>query len=346
MAITFRRECKTVEVQAADGTTMRYELEYRWDPLTARLSVLCPHLREKWTEIYRVRDESWLAELIAASTTNCPFCRPLIDQVAAKFAPDQLDEETIRVDDVRVFPNLFPRTDFEAVITSPEVHHLPLNECQPALLSRFLQAALDCIKKAHNKNAQLRYPVIGGNYLPPAGASLIHYHMQLSMQQYPFEAVRELIEASEQYAKQESGNFWVDLMAVNQDREIVRSGDVYWYAPFAPSGFCEVRAIVTKPSFRTFTAEDVKSLANGLAAVLQYYGDHGFAAFNFILYSGRMVSGNAGFLSGLQILARPNPRPNYLNIDSWYMPLLLRQAIVLERPEELARALRDYFRSD
>jgi len=329
MPIVFRSESKTVEVQAADGTTVRHELEYRWDPLTARLSVLCPHLREKWTEIYSVRDEAWLAKLIAASTENCPFCRPLIDQVAAKFSPEQLDEETIMLDDVRVFPNLYPRTDFEAVITSPEVHHLAINECEPALLSTFFRAALDCIKKAHRKNEQLLYPVIGGNYLPPAGASLVHYHMQLSMQRHPFEAVRGLIEASEQYEKNEATNFWLDLMAVNQDREILRTGNVYWYVPFAPTGFCEVRAIVTKPSFMTFSAEDVTSLAKGLATVLKYYGDHGFAAFNFILYSGRMGSGNAGFLSGLQILARPNPRPNYLNIDSWYMPLLLRQAIVL-----------------
>lgn len=329
MPIVFRSESKTVEVQAADGTTVRHELEYRWDPLTARLSVLCPHLREKWTEIYSVRDEAWLAKLIAASTENCPFCRPLIDQVAAKFSPEQLDEETIMLDDVRVFPNLYPRTDFEAVITSPEVHHLAINECEPALLSTFFRAALDCIKKAHRKNEQLLYPVIGGNYLPPAGASLVHYHMQLSMQRHPFEAVRGLIEASEQYEKNEATNFWLDLMAVNQDREILRTGNVYWYVPFAPTGFCEVRAVVTKPSFMTFSAEDVTSLAKGLATVLKYYGDHGFAAFNFILYSGRMGSGNAGFLSGLQILARPNPRPNYLNIDSWYMPLLLRQAIVL-----------------
>ncbi|HDS44933.1 MAG TPA: hypothetical protein ENN68_02355 [Methanomicrobia archaeon] len=346
MPITFRSERKTVEVQAADGTITHHELEYRWDPLTARLSVLCPHLREKWTEIYSVRDDAWLAELIAASRANCPFCRPLIDQVAATFSPAQLDEPTITLDDVRVFPNLYPRTDFEAVITSPELHHLPLNACEPALLTRFLQAALDCITKAYRKNEQLVYPVIGGNYLPPAGASLIHYHMQLSMQQHPFEAVRGLIQASEQYEKEEAGNYWLDLMAANKDREIERSGDVYWYVPFAPAGFCEVRAIVRKPSFMTFTSEDVLSLANGLAAVLQYYGDHGFAAFNFILYSGRMVSGNTCFLSGLQILARPNPRPNYLNIDSWYMPLLLRQAIVLERPEELALALKDYFRSD
>jgi UDPglucose--hexose-1-phosphate uridylyltransferase len=343
MPIAFKSERKTVEVLAADGTPMSYELEYRWDPLTSRLSVICPHLKKKWTEFYSVRDDEWLTEMVEASKDNCPFCRPLIDQIAAKFSPDQLDEETITVNGVMVFPNLYPRTDFEAVITSPDVHYLTLDEFDPDLLYKFLTAALDCIKKAYRKNDALLYPVIGGNYLPPAGASLVHYHMQLSMQEYPFESIRTLIDASAQYEKCENANYWSDLMNNNKEREIKRENNIYWYTPFAPVGFCEVRAIITKPNFLKFTTDDVRDIAEGLSAVLKYYYDHGFASFNFILYSGRLDSGYEGILSGLQIVARPNPRPNYLSIDSWYMPLLLRQTIVLERPEELARDVRKYF---
>jgi UDPglucose--hexose-1-phosphate uridylyltransferase len=343
MPIAFKSERKTVEVLAADGTTMSYELEYRWDPLTSRLSVICPHLKEKWTEFYSIRDDKWLAKMVEASKDNCPFCRPLIDQIAAKFSPDQLDEETITVNGVMVFPNLYPRTDFEAVITSPDVHYLTLDEFDTDLLYNFLTAALDCIEKAYRKNDTLLYPVIGGNYLPPAGASLVHYHMQLSMQEYPFEFIRTLIDASAQYEKRENANFWSDLMNNNKDREIKRENNIYWYTPFAPTGFCEVRATITKPNFLKFTTDDVRDIAEGLSAVLNYYNDHGFASFNFILYSGRLDAGDKGFLSGLQIVARPNPRPNYLSIDSWYMPLLLRQTVVLERPEELARDLKRYF---
>jgi UDPglucose--hexose-1-phosphate uridylyltransferase len=343
MPIEFKSKKKTVEALTADGTPMRYELEYRWDPLTSRVSVICPHLKEKWTEFYSIRDEAWLKRMVEASKENCPFCRPLIDQVAAKFTPQQLDEELLTVDDVYVFPNLFPRTDFEAVITSPDVHYLNLDEFTPDLLYRFLNAALECIKEAYQKNGKLLYPVIGGNYLPPSGASLVHYHMQLSMQEYPFENLKTLIDASEEYKRTENGNFWLDLMNANRDREIKRKNNLYWYTPFAPTGFCEVRAIINKPNFLMFTTEEVRDLAEGLSSVLKYYNDHGFAAFNFILYSGRMATGNDGYLSGLQIIARPNPRPNYLSIDSWYMPLLLQQTVVLERPEELAREIGKYF---
>ncbi len=343
MPIEFKRGLKTVEVLTPEGTPLSYELEYRWDPLTARVSVICPHLKEKWTDFYSVRDEEWLQKIVAHSKDNCPFCRPTIDAIAAKFPPEQIEDKLLRYDDVYVFPNLFPRTDFEAVITSPDFHYLNLDEFTPELLYKFLNAALECIKKAYKKNDKLLYPIIGGNYLPPAGASLVHYHMQLSMQEYPFEHLRALIESSAQYARTEHSNFWLDLMQGNKSREIARKDNLYWYTPFAPTGFCEVRAIVSRPNFLAVTTEDVSGLAEGLSAILTYYYDHGFAAFNFIIYSGRLDSGNNGFPPGLQILARPNPRPNYLSIDSWYMPLMLEQTVVLERPEALAREMRDYF---
>jgi UDPglucose--hexose-1-phosphate uridylyltransferase len=343
MPLVFKSERKPVEIQAADGATVRYELEYRWDPLTARVSVICPHLREKWTEYYRVRDEEWLRAMVEASQAGCPFCHPTINKVAARFSPEQLDEDQVRVDEVVAFPNLYPRTDFEVVITSPDVHYLRLNEFTPALVAKFLAAGFECIKQAYRKDDKLRYPVIGGNYLPPAGASLVHYHMQLSMQEYPFESVRTLIDASARYEQQEHSNFWLDLMCVNEVREIARTSNVYWYTPFAPTGFCEVRAIINKLNFMSFSAQEVQELAEGLSAVLKYYNDHGFAAFNFILYSDRLDAARNSIPPGLQIVARPNPRPNYLSIDSWYMPLLLHQAIVLERPEELAREMEKYF---
>jgi galactose-1-phosphate uridylyltransferase len=281
--------------------------------------------------------------MVEASRADCPFCRPTIDTRAAKFSPQQLDDEMLTVGGVYVFPNLFPRADFEAVITSPDIHYLNLNEFNTDLLCTFLTAACECIKEASRKNDKLLYPVIGCNYLPPAGASLIHFHMQLSIQEFPYEHLRTLIDSSMRYEIAEHTNFWVDLMNHNKSREIKRTNNSYWYTPFAPTGFCEVRAIITRPHLLRFTTEDIHELAEGLSTILRYYHDHGFAAFNFIIYSDRVDSENSRLYSGLQILARPNPRPNYLSIDTWYMPFLLQQAVVLERPEELARDLRTYF---
>lgn len=342
MPVEFKSEFKTVEVMTSDGKPITYELEYRWDPLTLRVSVICSHLGEKWRQFYSVRDEDWLNKIVGDSRKGCPFCRPTIDQIAAKFSPRQLVEEILKFDGIYVFPNLYPRTDLEAVVTSPDIHYLGLSDFNTDLVHRFLQAAFECIKKAYRKNDKLNYPVIGCNYLPPAGASLMHFHKQISMQSFPFDHVRALMESSARYKGAAQANFWFDLMDANPDREIRRKNNIYWYTPFAPAGFCEVRAIIKKPHFLQFTAEDIGDLADGISGVLRYYGEHGFTAFNYVIYSGCLDREEDGFLSGVQIVARPNPRPNYVSIDSWYMQLLLGQTIVLEKPEDLAKDMRSY----
>ena len=119
-------------------------------------------------------------------------------------------------------------------------------------------------------------------------------------------------------------------------------GNIYWYVPFAPTGFCEVRAIVNACNFLQFGREDVKDLAAGLSNVLAYYHQRGFDSFNCIIYSGSLQKTD-GFRAGLSIIARPNARPNYSSIDSWFMPLMLGETVVPEPPEDTASEITRYF---
>lgn len=343
MTTMFKSEIKVVEMVTPQGEPVRYTIEYRWDSLDARVSIICSHLKDKWKTFYSIRDEEWLNKTIGSSKEKCPFCKPMLDQIAARFSKSQMEEDLLKSQDIYIFPNLYPRTAFEAVVTSPAAHTLDLDKIDVAMIYNFLNASIDCIKKAYKKNDKLLYPVIGCNYLPPAGASLIHFHMQISIQEFAFLSIDRLIRGSRSYWNSHHTNFWLDLIEANQDREIALKNNVYWYAPFAPEGFSEVRAIVKRPTILEFTEEDMKDLADGLAKILKYYNDQGFSAFNFIIYSGRLDSLNQELLCGLQIIARPNLRPNYLSIDSWYMPLLLGQTIVLEKPEDLAHDVRNYF---
>ncbi len=343
MSIEFKSKTKTVQVLTSDGDPVTYKIEYRSDPLTSRVSVICPYLKEKWVEFYSVQDKDWLNKIIEESKENCLFCKPLIDEIAARFPKQQIEEDILRFDDIYVFPNLYPRADFEAVVTSPDIHYLDFSTINTDLLYSFLNASIECIKKAYQKNNKLIYPVIGCNYLPPAGASLIHFHLQVSIQEVPFHYVKTLTDSSVQYEIANHANFWLDLMNAGEDREIKRKNNIYWHVPFAPTGFCEVRAIINKPNMLMFTTEDVRDIAEGLSNILRYYDDHGFAAFNCVIYSGKLGAENNDFYSGIRIVARPNPRPNYTSIDSWYMPFLLGQTVVLEKPEDLSKEMRNYF---
>ncbi len=342
MAIEFKCESITVEVLDPTGKSLEYRLERRFDPLTSRSSLICHGLREKWRTFYGYRDDQWLNELSNQSKNGCPFCSPTIEQVIPKFPQNRVPEGVLRFADVYVFPNLFPRTEFEAVVTSPKTHYLSLNQFTEELLYNMLTAALECIRRVYSLDNALDYAVVGTNYLPPAGASLVHFHQQIAMQPVPFTRIRNLMECSARYAEAENSNFWQDFMATNDERKIKQVGNIYWHVPFAPTGFCEVQAIVNACNFLQFEAEDVKTLAVGLSNVLRYYHHRGFDSFNCIIYSGSLQKPD-GFHAGLSIIARPNARPNYLSIDSWFMPFMLGETVVPERPEELAWEIRAYF---
>jgi UDPglucose--hexose-1-phosphate uridylyltransferase len=342
MPVEFKSEPITVEVLDTSGKSQEHRLERRFDPLTSRSSLICPNLREKWTSFYGNRDDRWLNEISNKSKRDCPFCSPTIDKVIAKFPKDQVPEGVLKFEDVYVFPNLFPRTEFEAVVTSPEIHYLNLGQFTKELLYNSLTAAFECVRRVHSLSNTLAYPVVGTNYLPPAGASLIHFHQQIAMQWVPFNRIRNLIERSTKYAEAENSNFWQDFMAINGERKIKQVGNIYWYAPFAPTGFCEVRAIANVSNFLQFEAEDIRNLAAGLSNVLRYYHYRGFDSFNCIIYSGSLEEANA-FRAGLSIVARPNTQPNYVSLDSWFMPLMLGETVVPERPEDLAAGIREYF---
>jgi len=342
MPVEFKSEPITVEVLDTSGKSQEHRLERRFDPLTSRSSLICPDLRDKFTAFYGNRDKYWLNEISNKSKHNCPFCSPTIDKVIAKFPKDRVREGVLKYGDVYVFPNLFPRTEFEAVVTSPEIHYLNLGQFTKELLFNSLTAAFECIRTVHGQSSSLAYPVVGTNYFPPAGASLIHFHQQIATQRVPFNRVRNLIELSTKYAEAENSNFWQDLVAINGERKIKQMGNIYWYVPFAPTGFCEVRAISNVSNFLQFEVEDIRNLAAGLSNVLRYYHHRGFDSFNCIIYSGSLEEAN-GFRAGLSIVARPNTQPNYVSIDSWFMPFMLGETIVLERPEDLATEIKEYF---
>jgi galactose-1-phosphate uridylyltransferase len=326
-------------VITADGP-VEHTVEHRRCPLTGRISTICPDLKEKWSSFVGETDKTLIQKLADDSATWCPFCQS-IEEVTP--AVSHIPEGRWHINDVWVFPNLFPRTEFEAVVTSPENHFLWLDELSPQFVHDHLTAALQCIADVHETNPALAYACIGWNYLPPAGASLVHPHMQVSMRDIQFNYPAFIEEKSTAYFNRTHHNFWKEC--VQDKRHIARLGRTEWITPYAPSGFNEIWAIVKEVSnFSELTAEDISNLANGISTVLRYYDDAGCSAFNMLLYSGALDDHSDHFWAGLRMISRPNVRPVYLSIDSWYMPKLLWEEIVADFPEDLADTVRAYFR--
>ena len=322
----------------SDGK-ITHTVEHRKDPLTGRISSICPDLKDKWTSFVGETDKELIQNLAEESVSWCPFCQP-IEEVTPKvpYTP----EGRWHIDNVWVFPNLFPRTAFEAVITSSENHFLWLDEFSTHFVYSHLKAGIQCIKDVHSTNPSLSYAVIGWNYLPPAGASLVHPHMQVSMRDIQFNYPAFIEEKSIQYYNKTQTNFWEDI--ISKERHIKTLGRVTWLTPYAPAGFNEIWAIVRNTSnFLELELEDLSNLAKGISNILKFYAETGCSAFNMLFHSGKLNKHSDHFWCGLKLISRSNVRPVYLNIDSWYMPRLLWEDIVAEPPEELAHTVRKYF---
>jgi UDPglucose--hexose-1-phosphate uridylyltransferase len=312
---------------------------HRRDPLTGRISSICPNLKEKWSSFVGETDRELIQKLAEDSASWCPFCQSIEDITpTVSYAP----EGRWHIDDVWVFPNMFPRTAFEAVVTSSENHFLWLHEFSGEFVSTHLRAAVQCIRDVYAKTPSLSYAAIGWNYLPPAGASLVHPHMQVSMRDMQFNYPEFLEEKSREYFEEYHSNFWEDI--IQKERHIKTSGRIEWVTPYAPTGFNEIWGIVKSASnFMELETEDIQNLGEGISNILHFYSDRGCSAFNMVIHSGCLSEHSDHFWLGAKLVSRSNVRSLYLNIDSWYMPKLLWEEIVAESPEELAEAVREYF---
>lgn len=316
-----------------------HTVEHRRDPLTGRISSICPDLKEKWSNFVGETDKELILTLAEDSASWCPFCQS-IEEVTPKVS--YTPGGRWHTNNVWVFPNLFPRTAFEAVITSPENHFLWLHQFTEKFVYNHMKAGIQCITDVYNADPSLSYAAIGWNYLPPAGASLVHPHLQVSMRDIPFNYPAYIEEKSNQYSKENQSNYWQDI--ISKERHIKTLGRISWITPYAPTGFNEVWAIVNDVSnFTELQDEDIRNLAKGISNVLHFYSDRDCSAFNMLIHSGTLAEHSDSFWLGVKIISRSNVRPVYLNIDSWYMPKLLWEEIVAEPPEELAKAVKKYF---
>lgn len=319
-------------------------LEYRRDPLTGRICTVALGLKDKIKLFLGETDENLIEKIAEETKRNCPFCPEAIDKSTPKLPRDIFESDRLVFGEAVAFPNLFPRSEFEAVVVLSKKHYLRLDEFSPEIIANGLRASLGYIKRVYAKT-KIENAVIGCNYLFPAGASSIHPHIQACVRKLGF----SFLEYSKRFHERTSSNYWEGLVNAereNRERYIASIGNVEFLVPFAPLHRNEVLAIVReKSNFIEYSEQDIKDLALGIAKVLACYRLKGLSSFNFVLNSAPLGSKAEYFWSNLTIISRPNVRPNYLSDDSWFGSKLLLENVTAEPPEVFAADLRKIFQS-
>jgi galactose-1-phosphate uridylyltransferase len=318
--------------------------EYRTDPLTGRnttvISGMLNYIRK-----FLTFDGELLNSLIQKTRMNCPFCPENVKTKTPMFPPDFIKEGRIFVGDAVVIPNLLGHAERSILVVLSKEHYLQLKDFTPKLVFDGLKGGISYLKRLSDIEPLIRFPAFIFNYLPPAGSSIIHPHMQVLVRDRPFHLVKLMLEKSRAYLEIAGSSYWEDLLRheKNGERYFFGKNGVEWLVPFAPlRGINEVQAIVrNKSNLLELNDAELLELAWGMSKILRFYHEEGYVSFNIIVVSGPLNEHLEYFDVNLRIMSRPGVQASSFT-DAWALPYLLWDGEAVEEPETLAEKIRTF----
>jgi galactose-1-phosphate uridylyltransferase len=275
---------------------------------------------------------------------GCPFCPQMVENVTPKFPPELTDSERIRRGTAILFANMFPYDTFSSVAIFSEDHFKPLGDFAPELLRDGFLACAEYLASAKAADpAAARYCAINWNYMPLAGGTIIHPHLQIIAGENATNYQRTIIEASERYAAENDAPYWADLVEEEMrldERFIARVGATAWLTSFAPKGFIDIMAVFEdRPTIGDLSESDWMDFSRGLSAAMKFLDSHGFYSFNMAIYSGL---GDGHFRTHAKLIPRALLPPMDTS-DINYFNMLHDEVLTIFRPEEICEHAKSFF---
>jgi UDPglucose--hexose-1-phosphate uridylyltransferase len=294
--------------------TSRGTLQYRTEHLTGLRCRISPD------RLKRQIDRSFSS---SSDADGCPFCPDAVMTVTPAF-PD--GNRIIRGESV-TFPNLFPFGEGHVVTVLTRDHAVMTFSRQQvvdALLSQ-----IEALRKTDG------YASINWNFLPSAGASIVHPHMQGLSDSHPSRIAEIYFDASEQYRKKRGRNYWDVLREQERTSDRYLFGEeIIWSAHAVPVGEREVRGLLpisTLDEMENYT----DLLARGILEILTLYRELGTYAFNMSIIFDK-IGNDHGFRAFCSIISRINPNPSSMS-DSAFMERLHLEPVIMTLPEDLGK---------
>lgn len=286
-----------------------------------------------------------LGEMVERSLQfGCPFCPQMVENVTPKFMPDLTEKDRIRRGSAILFPNMFPYDTFSAVAVFSDEHFKPLDDFAPELLRDGFAASAEYLASARAAGPEAsRYCAINWNYMPLAGGTIIHPHLQIIAGETGTNYHRLILEASEEYAAKNSDPYWADLVEAETrlgERLIGKAGGTTWLTSFAPKGFIDIMAVFEQaPAIGDITESDWMDFSRGLSAAMKFLDSRGFYSFNMAIYSGL---GDNHFRTHAKLIPRALLPPMDTS-DINYFNMLHNEVLTIFKPEDICEQAKSFF---
>jgi galactose-1-phosphate uridylyltransferase len=305
------------------------ECEIRTDPLTGRnariLFFPARILPEPDLEIIRKKD-----------TGFCPFCRENIEKITPKFNPELFTKERYRVGESVCFPNAFPYDENGAVTVMTEKHLVLIDEFTPEIIKNAISCCVEFLADVKGKQPEAVYQSINWNYLPVAGSSIVHPHLQITASSIPTNYYSDVMKTM----KESTLNIFSDLVdsETAQDERFISRGEYYsWMIAFAPEGVFDLMAV----SHDYFEPSDLKDgrldeLVSGILKTINFIKSNNIISYNMSLF---FLPGNNGFIPHMRICPRTNVPPLDTS-EINYMKMLHNEPMSTMKPELVAAEIK------
>ena len=318
-------------------------VEVRKDPLLGDTSIYNPYLKDKAKAFFGQNDEELIRKLADDTAGTCIFCGENARQKTARYPDELLPGGRMEQGEAVLFANLFSLAPHHPVVVLSKAHFLRPSEMTPALLADGFQAARTFLHDVYRRDATLSYATVNCNYLQPAGASLVHPHMQMLVSPVPYSYHARVLSGVNDYRMKHGTHYFADLLeeeARTGERYIARRGAWHWLTSFSPIGSNDIVAIHdAEGDLGRVSVQDLRGLCEGISRVLALLERRGNLSFNFSLSSARGAE-TGGFRSVFRIITRQNLYPNYRN-DDYFLQKMLQSELILTLPEDLAKAARE-----
>lgn len=315
------------------------ESEVRRDPLTGNSARIC-HFALTTTH------PPDLGEIVRATGEQCPFCPERIEVVTPRFAEDLVPGGRLRRGGALVVPNLFPYDDVSAIAALCPEHFHAMDAIPERVVVDGLTAARDFLRLAARRfSDSAGYGIVTWNYMPPAGASQVHPHMQVVATADPGNALRRELAAAQAWRERNGRPYLEALLDAERGgpRWVGELGGSAWLAPFAPSGLLgDAMAIFPgRAAVTELSDADIVGFAGGLVRILRGFASHGLWSFNLCLMPDAFGAPPDRHWLVARLLPRFYLNPTLHISDASYMHLLLEERFAMIYPEEVAARLRD-----
>jgi UDPglucose--hexose-1-phosphate uridylyltransferase len=341
LGLQFLREPRlaTYLQRAADGSLSEVttSLELRRDPLTGMTGRLA-----HFQGFHLQRPD--LSDAVRDSAPGCPFCPDRLLEVTTLRPPSLAPSGRILLGEAALFPNLSPYDSRSVVVTLTRQHFVPIGSFLPGQIADGLMALQDYFR-ALGPGPKGWYSLVTWNYMPPAGATQVHAHMQGFSTDRAGNLLEQEVGASRAFRRRTGRDYWPSLVAREEslgERFIARGRHTTWLTAFVSRSVVS-DVLVVFPESSTLEGVRVEALAEfarGACATLASLGDEGVAAFNLAFYPAPFGAGQEQFLLHVRISPRIYFNPGIMGSDTTAWHHLLDEPFMVRSPEALAQRLR------